>query len=118
MDKPLNFLDRLIAEADHALRTMANAITPTRPNPAGDAEHPPLTPDQARHVAGLMRIDHAGEICAQALYQGQALTARNPQVRQMLRRAADEEGDHLAWCAERLKELGSRPSLLTPVWYM
>jgi ubiquinone biosynthesis monooxygenase Coq7 len=72
---------------------------------------------QRRHAAGLMRVNHAGEIAAQALYEGQALTARNPVVREQLRRAAAEEQDHLAWCAERIHELGEQPSRLAPFWY-
>jgi ubiquinone biosynthesis monooxygenase Coq7 len=117
MRNPLIGLDLLLAEADRALRTWAAAGTASRPNPAGDGASTPLPEDKTRHVAGLMRVNHAGEVAAQALYQGQALTARNPQVRETLRHAAREEGDHLAWCAERLRELGSRPSLLNPVWY-
>jgi ubiquinone biosynthesis monooxygenase Coq7 len=110
-------LDLLLAEADRALRTLAAAAPASRPAPGADAPHNTLSPDQSRHAAGLMRVNHAGEVAAQALYQGQALTARNPAVRDTLRKAAEEEGDHLAWCAERLSELGSRTSLLSPVWY-
>jgi ubiquinone biosynthesis monooxygenase Coq7 len=117
MRNPLIGLDLLLAEADRALRTLAAAGTASRPNPGADAPHNTLTPEQSRHAASLMRVNHAGEIAAQALYQGQALTARNPAVRDTLRKAADEEGDHLAWCAERLNELGSRTSLLNPLWY-
>ncbi len=117
MRNSLNGLDLLLAEADRALRTLATAVTASRPNPAADAPHNPLPTDQTRHAAALMRVNHAGEIAAQALYQGQALTARNPAVRETLRQAAAEEGDHLAWCAERLNELGSRPSLFNPLWY-
>lgn len=111
----------LLAEVDRALRTLAAATTSSRPNPATASTSVPspdtLTEEQQRKSASLMRVNHAGEIAAQALYQGQALTARNPSTREHLRHAADEEGDHLAWCAERLNELGGRPSLLNPLWY-
>lgn len=115
--KSLTGLDLLLAEADRALRTLAAAATPARPNPAGDAPSQPLPEDSRRHAAGLMRVNHAGEIAAQALYQGQALTARDPTVRDSLRQASEEEGDHLAWCEERLRELDARPSVLNPLWY-
>lgn len=118
MRNPLIGLDLLLAEADRALRTLAAAGSASRPNPAADAPQDALSADQSREAAALMRVNHAGEVAAQALYQGQALTARNPTVRDTLRKAADEEGDHLAWCAQRLNELGSRPSLLNPLWYM
>jgi ubiquinone biosynthesis monooxygenase Coq7 len=111
-------LDRLLAEADRALRTVfAPAEAPDRPSPG--AAHPRIDLDdtQRRHVAGLMRINHAGEVCAQALYYGQAAVARDPAVRAHLTHAAREEGDHLAWCEARLHELGSRPSVLNPFWY-
>lgn len=115
--KSLTGLDLLLAEADRALRTLAAAAHPSRPNPAGDTTDAPLADQERRHSAGLMRVNHAGEIAAQALYQGQALTARNPAVRESLRQASEEEGDHLAWCEERLRELDARPSLLNPLWY-
>ena len=111
-------LDQLLAEADRALRTVfAPAETPDRPSPG--AAHPRIDLDDAqrRHVAGLMRINHAGEVCAQALYYGQAAVARDPELREHLTHAAREEGDHLAWCEARLHELGSRPSVLNPFWY-
>lgn len=88
-----------------------------RANPAGVRRETALTPDERRHVAGLMRVNHAGEIAAQALYHGQALTARNPQTRSHLLEAAREEQDHLRWCEERLRELGDAPSRLQPFWY-
>lgn len=115
--KSLTGLDLLLAEADRALRTLAAAATATRPNPAGDTPSGPLQDDARKHAAGLMRVNHAGEIAAQALYQGQALTARDPAVRDSLRQASEEEGDHLAWCEERLRELDARPSVLNPLWY-
>jgi ubiquinone biosynthesis monooxygenase Coq7 len=110
-------LDLVWAAADRALHTLAAPASAQRPNPAQAAAPVELLDDQRRHAAALMRINHAGEVAAQALYHGQALTARNPAIRETLRQAADEEGDHLAWCDERLRELGSRPSLLNPVWY-
>jgi ubiquinone biosynthesis monooxygenase Coq7 len=87
------------------------------PNPAGDTPDGITDDTQRRHAAGLMRINHAGEVCAQALYLGQAALSRSPDTRQHLRRAADEEADHLAWCAARIDELGERPSMLNPLWY-
>ena len=87
-----------------------------RRNPAATQRDAELAPDERRHVAGLMRINHAGEVAAQALYHGQALTARNPQTRQQLLEAAREEHDHLRWCEERLAELGDGPSKLQPLW--
>jgi ubiquinone biosynthesis monooxygenase Coq7 len=115
--KSLTGLDLLLAEADRALRTLAAATTSARPNPAGDEPNPSLREDARKHAAGLMRVNHAGEIAAQALYQGQAFTARDPAVRDSLRQASEEEGDHLAWCEERLRELDARPSVLNPLWY-
>lgn len=110
--------DRLITEADKALRTVSpGAMQGTRPNPAHQHSEAPLTEAERRHMAGLMRINHTGEVCAQALYQGQALTARLPDVRAEMEQAAREEEDHLAWCEERVRELGSHTSLLNPLWY-
>jgi ubiquinone biosynthesis monooxygenase Coq7 len=116
--KSLSGLDLLIAEADRALRTLAAANTATRVSPASSAAPGMLSDDARKHAAGLMRVNHAGEIAAQALYQGQALTARDPDLRDSLRRACEEESDHLAWCDERLRELGARPSVLNPLWYL
>lgn len=110
-------LDRLIVAADNALRTVFATPPSSRPNPGAAVDEVTLTDDERRHVAGLMRVNHAGEVCAQALYQGQALTARNAELRAGLERAAREENDHLAWTAQRLEELGARPSLLDPAWY-
>lgn len=117
MGRPLlNPLDRLLEVADAGLRASFARPESRRPTPG-----PPVssTLDEARrrHAAGLMRVNHAGEIAAQGLYHGQSLTAQKPETRDALRRAADEEGDHLAWCRDRLDELGSRPSLLDPLWY-
>ena len=113
----LSFPERCLAEADRALRTVFAQPQAGRPNPAGGVDDTALDDGQRRQVAGLMRINHVGEICAQALYSGQALTARDPGARAHLLAAAREETDHLAWCAQRLDELGDRPSLLNPLWY-
>jgi len=111
-------LDRLIAAVDEALRiSTGEAPAPQRENPAGGLANIELDEQQRRHVAGLMRINHTGEVCAQALYAGQAATARNDATREAMQSAADEEIDHLSWCEDRLKELDSRPSLLNPLWY-
>ncbi len=111
-------LDRIIHRIDEALRLSTGfAPSPARPNPAGDTEEGELDEDTRRHVAGLMRINHTGEICAQALYAGQAATARSEEIRDEMQIASDDEIDHLAWCEQRLQELDSRPSLLNPLWY-
>jgi ubiquinone biosynthesis monooxygenase Coq7 len=118
LTRHLSPLDRLIGQLDHALRTTASAgIAAERPLPAGSVEDTPLDPGARRHAAGLMRVNHAGEVCAQALYLGQAAVARDAATRQRLLQSAREEGDHLAWCGARLTELGSRPSRLNPLWY-
>ncbi len=114
----LSFIDRLICEADSVLRTLGQGgHSPSRPSPAEDTPEAHLDSQERRHVAGLMRVNHTGEVCAQALYQGQALTARLPYVREEMEQAAQEEVDHLVWCEERLQQLGSQPSLLNPAWY-
>lgn len=110
-------LDRLLIEAEHALGTTLGAPPAERPNPAGLIEESELDETERRHAAGLMRINHVGEVCAQALYFGQAAVARDEATREHLLQAAQEETDHLAWCAERLRELHDRPSLLNPLWY-
>lgn len=110
-------LDRLIREFDRALRTVAGTNVAGRPYPAARTEETLTDPDARRRAAALMRVNHAGEIAAQALYHGQALTARTPAVRESLVQAAREETDHLAWCEQRIAELGGRTSLLAPVWY-
>ncbi len=115
----LNFLDHLIVQGDRALRTLAGAgdLQAERPSPAKSMAEANLTAKERTHAAGLMRVNHAGEVCAQALYQGQALTAKLPAVRAEMEQAAAEEVDHLVWCEERLKELGSHTSYLNPFWY-
>ncbi|AWM59203.1 2-polyprenyl-3-methyl-6-methoxy-1,4-benzoquinone monooxygenase [Pseudomonas songnenensis] len=110
--------DRLLMQADAALRTLLPfSGQPARPSPAVLKNETELSESETRHVAGLMRINHTGEVCAQALYQGQALTARLPQVRQAMEQAADEEIDHLAWCEQRIRQLGSHTSVLNPLFY-
>jgi ubiquinone biosynthesis monooxygenase Coq7 len=111
-------LDHLIISIDTALRmSSGQSVEANRPNPANDVPDIVMEESHREHAAGLMRINHAGEICAQALYAGQAATARNPKVQAEMQKAADEEIDHLSWCKERLDELDSRPSLLAPLWY-
>ena len=114
----LSAFDRIVSEVERALGT-ASGATPeaARPSPAIGLPEPELDDTARRHAAGLMRINHAGEVCAQALYSGQALVARDAQTRAQLLTAAAEETDHLAWCDERLRALRSRPSLLNPLWY-
>ena len=110
--------DRLLLEADKALRTITGASQAvSRPSPAKDCDERKLSDVDREHAAGLMRVNHTGEVCAQALYQGQALTANLTEVREEMRQAAIEEVDHLQWCDDRLRELDSQPSLLNPLWY-
>ena len=110
-------IDQFIIEFDRALRTIAAPARSQRPIPGAASPEVALDDAQRQHVAGLMRVNHCGEICAQALYQGQALTSRDPAIRDALRQAADEETEHLAWTAARISELGGRQSLLNPLWY-
>ncbi len=114
----LSLVDRLISEADGVMRTITNrGHTAGRPSPSEGHSDTELNETERRHVAGLMRVNHTGEVCAQALYQGQALTARLPKVREEMQQAAAEEVDHLVWCEERLRQLGSHTSALNPAWY-
>src|SRR5436190_24181639 len=112
-----NPIDRLIGEFDRALRAVAGVATAARPSPGQAKPEADLGAGERAHAAALMRVNHVGEVCAQALYQGQALTARDAPARAALEQAAREEQDHLAWSAERIRELGGRPSLLNPLWY-
>jgi ubiquinone biosynthesis monooxygenase Coq7 len=117
-DRLLTPLDRLIAGIDNALRTVAAAPgRAARPNPATAVQDTPLSAQEKVHAAGLMRVNHAGEIAAQGLYQGHAAVARNPDTEAYMKRAAAEELDHLGWCEDRLRELDAGPSQLRPVWY-
>ena len=111
-----SLLDRLITPLDQTLRTLFASHVAARPNPAQNLPEAPEIIDR-RHTAALMRINHSGEVAAQALYQGQAFVSQRDATRASLMEAAREETDHLAWCAERIKELGGRTSLLNPLWY-
>jgi 3-demethoxyubiquinol 3-hydroxylase len=116
--RKLSPLDGLLVQIDRALRTVAVDKPPhDRTSPAKDTAEQALTEQEKCHAAGLMRVNHTGEVCAQALYQGQALTAKLTTVRSEMEHAADEEIDHLAWCQERVTQLGSHTSLLNPLWY-
>lgn len=117
VDRQLTPLDRLIAGLDHALRTVAAKPVAARANPAAGMPRVPLDAAARAEAGRLMRVNHAGEVAAQALYVGQALVARDAVTRTALERAAAEEGDHLAWCADRLRELDTPASALTPLWY-
>lgn len=110
--------DRLIGHADRVLRTLApGAEAASRPSPAEGLPDPQWTETEQRQVVGFMRVNHTGEVCAQGLYHGQALTAKLPTVRAEMEQAAREEVDHLVWCQQRLTELGARPSVLAPLFY-
>ncbi len=110
--------DRLLISLDNALRTLSGAVHAARPTPRADAPPPrPLSEEEKRRSGALMRVNHVGEVCAQALYQAQALTARDPLLRERMAQAAREEIDHLAWTQDRLEALGDRPSWLNPLWY-
>ena len=116
--RQLSILDQFITQIDHGLRTvLADAPAPERVSPARDQQDAELSSKDRDHAIGLMRVNHTGEVCAQALYQGQALTAKLPGVREQMREAAVEEVDHLAWCEDRIKDLGGRTSLLNPLFY-
>ena len=114
------WFDPFIAEMDLALQVLTGQVAATRPNPAGAVKpelEPTLTKLEKNHAAGLMRVNHVGEVCAQALYRGQAAATADAPIATLLYGAAAEEIDHMAWCQQRLRELDSRPSLLNPVWY-
>lgn len=123
MSRHLSLIDRALMQFDQALHTLIpGSVHADRPLPTNDTASindsaQPLSNEQQRHSAGLMRINHTGEVCAQALYQGQALTAKTAPVQKAMNNAAREEIDHLAWCEQRLNELDSRPSLLNPFFY-
>jgi 3-demethoxyubiquinol 3-hydroxylase len=117
MSRALSPFDHLISGIDKALRVVAGVHTATRPNPAVHAPDGDLDAAAQRHSAGLMRVNHVGEVCAQALYNAQARFAKSPQLRAQFLQAGKEEEDHLAWTAQRLAELGSQPSLFNPLWY-
>ncbi|MEN8106903.1 MAG: 2-polyprenyl-3-methyl-6-methoxy-1,4-benzoquinone monooxygenase [Pseudomonadota bacterium] len=117
-ERKLSFLDRCITRADQALRTVfGEPVGSGRDNPSQADTDAELSATEKADSICLMRVNHAGEVCAQALYQGQALTARQTAVRGQLEQAATEENDHLAWCRQRIEELGGHTSLLNPLWY-
>jgi len=109
--------DELVASFDRALRTLSGLATTSRPVPGAGLPEGDLAPEERRNAAGLMRVNHTGEVCAQALYAAQALVSRNPETRRSFARAAREEEEHLAWTQARLAELSDRVSLLNPLWY-
>ena len=120
--RPLDGIDRLLSRVDKRLRQLAGASislseAASRPSPSVGHEEPKLSTREREHAAGLMRVNHTGEVCAQALYQGQALAARSDETREKLLGAAQEEADHLAWCEARLTELDAQPSRLNPLFY-
>lgn len=110
-------IDELVVNFDRALRTLAGRPTTSRPVPGAELDDGELSDNERRHSAGLMRVNHTGEVCAQALYAAQALVANDPAVKEEFSRAAREEEEHLAWTQRRLTELSDRPSLLNPLWY-
>lgn len=116
-NRSINPLDQLIVGLDKALRVIGGVASASRPNPAVHAADGQLDAAEQRHSAGLMRVNHVGEVCAQALYNSQARFAKSAAMREQFAQAARDEEDHLAWTAERLAELGSQPSLLNPLWY-
>ena len=117
MSRQLDLLDQLVASADRALRTVASVPAAARPYPAAAAEAPELSVAERAEAAALMRVNHVGEVCAQALYEAQALGTPDPRLREAFAEAARDEIDHLAWTARRIGELGGRTSLLNPLWY-
>ena len=118
MERDYSPVDRMVMRLHQALSGIAPPTTEeTRPNPADGVEPAELDAEARRHAAGLMRVNHAGEVAAQALYQGHALVARSPEIREHMLEAAAEERSHLAWCEARLRELDSHPSRLDPLWY-
>ena len=117
MNRIFNPLDHLVIGLDKAVRVIAGVATASRPNPAVHAADATMTDEEKSHAAGLMRVNHVGEVCAQALYDAQARFARSPEMRKKFEEAGREEEDHLAWTAQRLSELGSQPSILNPLWY-
>ncbi len=113
----MNLIDRLICEIDHGLRTIAARAPAARVSPADTLSTDVTVQTDDAEAVRLMRVNHCGELCAQALYRGQAMVARSAEIRGVLEHAAEEERDHLAWCRQRIDELGGRPSLLNPAWY-
>lgn len=114
--RQFSVLDQILVQVDQALKAVAAPAQASRPTPQA-SEATELNTSEQRHAAGLMRVNHVGEVCAQALYQGQAAASQSEEVRQAMQQAVIEEQDHLAWCEQRLQSLDSRPSLLNPLWY-
>ena len=112
-----SFVDDVIGGIDRSLKTLTGGHSGSRPNPGAEQQEPKLSDEERKHVAGLMRVNHAGEICAQALYEGQALTAKSASAKASLLHAASEEQDHLSWCRQRLDQLDARPSVFDPLFY-
>jgi ubiquinone biosynthesis monooxygenase Coq7 len=110
-------LDKLIIEFDKGLKTLTASAHSVRPHPDENVQETELSAEEKRHALGLMRVNHCGEVCAQALYNGQSLTAKNPQIVDALQQASKEETEHLAWCEKRIHALGGHTSLLNPLWY-
>ena len=118
MNRQLTPLDQIFSQIDAGLRgAFAKAPQPRRQSPSAKIKESELSESERKHAIGLMRVNHAGEVCAQALYQGQGLTAKLPEVSQQMAHSAEEEIDHLAWCEQRLDELGGSTSVLNPAWY-
>ncbi|HAZ78361.1 MAG TPA: demethoxyubiquinone hydroxylase family protein [Porticoccaceae bacterium] len=116
--RQLSLIDKFISQLDHGIRTvLSDAPLPGRKSPAVSIEDQTLNEAERSHALGLMRVNHTGEVCAQALYQGQALTAKLPDVREQMKEAATEEIDHLSWCEDRIKDLGGRTSVFNPIFY-
>lgn len=113
----MDWRDSLIVEFDKGLRTLFAKASSVRPVPGEQVPEAELSPEERRHAGALMRVNHVGEVCAQALYQGQAINSHNPETREALEAAAREETEHLAWTEQRIQELGGRKSLLNPLWY-
>lgn len=116
--RKFSLIDQLITSVDNSLRTLLGENHATRPTPASKVQEAELTTSEKQHAGALMRINHAGEVAAQGLYQGQALTARLKDVRDQMEQAAQEEVDHLAWCKQRAEQLGTHTSYLDPIWYL
>ena len=112
-----SFWDQWVLRFDKILQSVNSISTTTRPNPADSVSEAVLNPSERTHAAGLMRVNHVGEVCAQALYQGQAMTAHSSEIQKKLQEAAQEEVDHLTWCQQRLQELNTHPSYLNHFWY-
>src|SRR5579875_493835 len=117
-ERNYSLLDQICLNMDRALRSILGRPEANRPSPGNLQAEPPLSDQERKHSAGLMRVNHAGEICAQALYQGQSLSSRQEEVKKKMETASQEESDHLAWCSQRLTELGSHTSYLNPLWYV